>query len=90
MHSSAHAESAADAGGAQAGSSPSSEGSEMSVALSRVAAFLPAGAPAIRWCPPQVRAMLRTRDVRVPSNVVEVLTAVGLILTHDVWCGTRM
>eukprot|EP00962_Isochrysis_galbana_P016502 scaffold4731_cov144-Isochrysis_galbana.AAC.3 len=27
--------------------------------------------PAIRWCPPQVRAVLLTRDVRVPSDVVE-------------------
>eukprot|EP00962_Isochrysis_galbana_P025409 scaffold7831_cov108-Isochrysis_galbana.AAC.3 len=33
----------------------------MSVALSRVAAFLPAGAPAIRWCPPHRRRVLSKR-----------------------------
>eukprot|EP00962_Isochrysis_galbana_P039272 scaffold14060_cov133-Isochrysis_galbana.AAC.1 len=43
----------------------------MSVVLSRVAAFVPVGAPAIRWFPPQVRAVFLTRDVRMPSNVVE-------------------
>eukprot|EP00962_Isochrysis_galbana_P006221 scaffold1679_cov127-Isochrysis_galbana.AAC.10 len=43
----------------------------MSVALSRVAAFVPTGAPAIRWCPPQVRAVLLTRVVRVPSSFAE-------------------
>jgi len=59
-------------------------------ALSRVTAFVPAGAPAIRWCPLQVRAELLTRDVRVPSNIVEAPRHVYAIETqknhfHVLW-----
>eukprot|EP00962_Isochrysis_galbana_P035393 scaffold12131_cov112-Isochrysis_galbana.AAC.10 len=46
-------------------------GRELSVALSCVTVLLTAGASTIRWMPPLVRAKLLTRDVRVPSDVVE-------------------